>query len=52
MALDRSATLRMVSFIGPVVSEAANWSTATFPVGRVALSTGRLYGPSWLWIQR
>jgi CelD/BcsL family acetyltransferase involved in cellulose biosynthesis len=35
---------RMVDFIGPVVPATARWSTATYPVGRVVLSAGRLSG--------
>jgi CelD/BcsL family acetyltransferase involved in cellulose biosynthesis len=53
-------TQRMVDFLGPVVPATARWSTATYPVGRVVLSAGRLsgrimlhaYRTWWPWIQR
>jgi CelD/BcsL family acetyltransferase involved in cellulose biosynthesis len=56
----RDPKQRLVDFLGPAVPATARWSTATYPVGRVVLSTGRLsgrimlhaYRSWWPWIQR
>jgi CelD/BcsL family acetyltransferase involved in cellulose biosynthesis len=56
----RDSKQRLVDFLGPAVPATARWSTATYPVGRVVLGTGRLsgrimlhaYRSWWPWIQR
>ncbi len=51
---------RTLDFLGPLTDATAKWATATYPVGRLVLSTGSLsgrvvlhaYRSWWPWIQR
>jgi CelD/BcsL family acetyltransferase involved in cellulose biosynthesis len=40
----RDPKQQLVDFLGPAVPATTRWATATYPVGRVVLSTGRLSG--------
>jgi CelD/BcsL family acetyltransferase involved in cellulose biosynthesis len=51
---------KMVDFVGPVTAATKRWCTATYPVGRIVVSTGplsgrvmlRAYRSFWPWVRR